>query len=216
MRAIGYTRVSTEGQEESGLGLAAQRETLLREIAGRGWKLHSWTQDVASASAKRRDGLSSAMDLLDGQEADVLMVARLDRLVRSVFDLAVVMERAKKGGWQVVILAPAVDTTDAFGRAMMGMAAVFAQLERDLISQRTSEALRAKIASGEWNPSEQNRCITPEALDRIVELWESGMRATSIAARMEAEGWPPPRGAWNRMTVTRHLKRLDLWKPYVA
>ena len=70
-----------------------------------------------------------------------LVVAKLDRLGRSIYDVSKIMETAQDEGWHLLILDPAVDTTTLMGRAMVQMAAVFAELERGLIAERTAAAL---------------------------------------------------------------------------
>ncbi len=116
------------------------------------------------------------------------MVSRLDRLSRSVGEFAQFLERAEKKGWTVVVLDPAVDMTTPFGRAMAGMASVFAQLERDLVSQRTKEALRAKIASGEWTPPQTP--YEPRTFEVLEELAVPGRSSKEISAKLRAGALP--------------------------
>jgi hypothetical protein len=81
-------------------------------------------------------------------DAGALVVAKLDRLSRSMLDFTAVMAKATKQGWALVALDCAVDTTTAAGEAMANVLATFAQFERRLISQRTKEALAVKKAPG--------------------------------------------------------------------
>lgn len=150
LRLIGYTRVSTEEQSESGLGLAAQRDAIERDAARRGAELVGVRQD-ASASGKSLDGrpeLAAALAAIEAGEADGLVVAKLDRLSRSVRDLADLLERSRRNGWALVALDLGIDTTTPTGEAMASMVGVFAQLERRLASERTIAALAAARARG--------------------------------------------------------------------
>jgi hypothetical protein len=80
--------------------------------------------------------------------ADVLMASRLDRVSRSVLDLHTLLAQAQREGWCMALLDCGLDTTSPQGEAMVGVSAVFSQLERRLISQRTAAALAVKKANG--------------------------------------------------------------------
>src|SRR5690606_6841061 len=102
MRVIGYMRVSTDEQGDSGAGIEAQEAVIRDEVARRGWELVDLRHDVASGkSLRRRDALGETMRDLAAGQADVLVVAKLDRLSRSVMDFAAIMETAKGEGWSI-------------------------------------------------------------------------------------------------------------------
>ena len=86
--------------------------------------------------------------MLEAGDAAALVVAKLDRLSRSMIDFTALMATAQKQGWALVALDCAVDTTTPAGEAMANVLATFAQFERRLISQRTREALAVKRAQG--------------------------------------------------------------------
>src|SRR4051794_28677833 len=92
-RAIGYCRVSTGEQVNSGAGLDAQRAVLTQEAARRGWELQLVVEEGLSAKDLNRPALRKALLRLDAGEADVLMVSKLDRLSRSVKDFGGLLER---------------------------------------------------------------------------------------------------------------------------
>ena len=149
MQVIGYVRVSTDEQRSSGAGLAAQRATIEAECRRRGWQLVEVIEDAGySAKDLRRPGVQIALETLKRGEAGALVVAKLDRLSRSMLDFTAVMSKAQKQGWALVALDCAVDTTTPAGEAMANVLATFAQFERRLIGQRTREALAAKRAAG--------------------------------------------------------------------
>ena len=146
---VGYVRVSTEDQGELGVGLEAQREAIRSACAARKWQLVAIHEDIASGKElTKRPGLAAAMAVIHGGEASGLVVAKLDRLSRSVVDAALTIERAKREGWNLVALDLGVDFSTAAGEAMANMTAVFAQLERRLIGERTRAALAVKKAQG--------------------------------------------------------------------
>jgi DNA invertase Pin-like site-specific DNA recombinase len=148
---VGYLRVSSEQQGADGYGLDAQAEAITRACEARGWEAPRLAREVASGAKDNRPVLSEAVESV-ASVGGTLIVARLDRLSRSVGHFATLLDRSQREGWQLVTLDPAVDTTTAYGRAMAGMAAVFAQLERELISQRTREGLAAARARGAGIP----------------------------------------------------------------
>ena len=92
--------------------------------------------------------MQEALRTLEEGKANALVVAKLDRLSRSMIDFAGVMAKAQKQNWALVALDVAVDSSTPAGEAMVHMLATFAQFERRLISQRTKEALAVKKASG--------------------------------------------------------------------
>jgi DNA invertase Pin-like site-specific DNA recombinase len=149
MRVIGYVRVSTDEQGVSGAGLEAQRRSIEAECRRRGWELVETLEDRGySAKDMRRPGVKEALRTLEAGEANALVVAKLDRLSRSMIDFTGLMAKAQRQGWALIALDCAVDTSTATGEAMANMLATFAQFERRLIGQRTREALAVKKANG--------------------------------------------------------------------
>ena len=145
-RAVVYRRVSTTEQGSSGLGLDAQLAACTAYCEARGWIIASVHDDVCSGSAKRRAGLEAAIS--DLRAGDVLIAAKADRLARSLSMFVRLVERAKSGEWAIVAADGSVDLTTPHGRAMAAMAAVFADLERELIGARTRDALAAARQRG--------------------------------------------------------------------
>lgn len=205
-RCLGYLRVSTDDQAENGASLDHQKRAIAAEVERRGWTVE-FAGDTASAKTiRKRPGFERALEQLDAGDYDALIVSRLDRAWRSVGDFAATMDRAQKRGWLIVMLDPAVDMSTPFGRAMAGVAAVFAQLERELISQRTSEGIRAKYASGEILPPQPE--VSDQAVRRIMALHGKGETQRAIARALTVEGVASPRGgAWHHSTVGVVLRR---------
>jgi DNA invertase Pin-like site-specific DNA recombinase len=95
----------------------------------------------------KRPGVQEALRALQAGEAKALVVAKLDRLSRSMLDFAALMATAQKQNWALVALDCAVDKSTPAGEAMAHVLATFGQFERRLISRRTKEALAVKKAS---------------------------------------------------------------------
>jgi DNA invertase Pin-like site-specific DNA recombinase len=208
MHVIGYVRVSTDEQGKSGAGLEAQRKAILAECKRRGWDLIEMVEDAGfSAKDMKRPGVQQALAALRGGEAGALVVAKLDRLSRSMVDFAGVMAQAQKQGWALVALDCAVDTTTPAGEAMAHVLATFAQFERRLISQRTREALAVKKAQGVrlGRPSSMSVALRK----RIRRMHTRGDSLAAIARTLNAEGVTTAHGGaqWHPSTVRAVLQR---------
>src|SRR5271167_478730 len=202
MRVIGYVRVSTDEQRSSGAGLAAQRASIEAECRRRGWQLVEVVEDAGySAKDLKRPGVQIALETLQRGEAGALVVAKLDRLSRSMLDFTAVMARASKQGWALVALDCAVDTTTPAGEAMANVLATFAQFERRLIGQRTREALAAKRASGVRLGRPLSLPVTVR--ERIAAERKAGRSLASIADTLNEEHVPTAQGGrrWWPSTV---------------
>jgi DNA invertase Pin-like site-specific DNA recombinase len=202
MRVIGYVRVSTEEQTNSGAGLAAQRAAVKAECERRGWQLVDVIEDAGySAKDLKRPGIQIALETLERHEANGLVAAKLDRLSRSMLDFTAIMAKASKQGWALVALDCAVDTTTPAGEAMANVLATFAQFERRLIGQRTREALAAKRAAGVRLGRPLS--LPVEVRDRIAADRDGGLSLASIADKLNADGVPTAQGGrqWWPSTV---------------
>lgn len=187
MRAIAYIRVSTEEQRDSRAGLEAQRAAIRDECKRRGWKLSKVIEDAGhSARNLRRPGIEEALDRLKAGKAEALVVAKLDRLSRSMLDFTALMDRAGKEGWALVALDAPVDTTTPAGEAMANVLATFAQFERRLIGQRTKEALAQKRKEGVTlgRPSGLPRRV----VGRIKRERKTGATLAAIADGLNGDG----------------------------
>ncbi len=201
---IAYVRVSTEEQAVSGLGLVAQEAAIRTECERRRLDLLTIHTDAAlSAKSLDRPGLAEALADLDAGRGSVLMVAKLDRLTRSVHDATGLLLRAERSGWGLVALDAPVDTTTPQGAAMAQVLAVFAELERKLIGERTKAALAVKRAQGVrlGRPAVLSR----EVVARIVAAHRSGAGWSAIARELNGEAVPTAHGgaAWHPATVRK-------------
>lgn len=199
---VAYCRVSTEEQAISGLGLAAQEKAIKAECKRRGLPLVAVHTDAGlSGKTLVRPALRAALAALDSGSGSVLMVAKLDRLTRSVHDATGLMLAADKGGWGLVALDAPVDTTTPQGAAMAQVLAVFAELERRLIGERTKAALAVKRSQGVrlGRPP----MLAPEIVARIVEEREAGGSWSAIARKLNEDEVPTAQGGrcWYPATV---------------
>lgn len=150
-RAVAYLRVSTE-QQADGVSLDAQRARIAAYAGLYGLDLVAVIEDPGvSARSLARPGLGRALAMLRSRTADALVVAKLDRLTRSVRDLSVLLDDWFAGDrWALLSVSEQIDTRTAGGRLVLNVLASVAQWEREATAERTSEALAHKARKGEF------------------------------------------------------------------
>jgi site-specific DNA recombinase len=150
-RVIAYTRVSTEKQADQGLSLESQRARLEKYASVMGLEIVAFQQDSASASSLDRPGLQAALNDIERGGADGLLIVKLDRLTRSVRDLAVLME-VYFADHALISVSENIDTrSTAAGRMMLNMLTTIAQWEREAIGERTAAVMQHMKASGHFH-----------------------------------------------------------------
>jgi DNA invertase Pin-like site-specific DNA recombinase len=212
---VAYFRVSTDRQGKSGLGLEAQRESVLRYLDGGRWTLVAEFTEIESGKRNDRPELEKALALCKKQKAK-LVIAKLDRLSRNLAFIAALMD----SGVEFI----AVDNPHANKLTIHILAAV-AQHEREIISARTSAALQAARARGKrlGNPklAEARRhaeAAKKESADRysanilpvIREIQGSGVKSLrGVARALAARGIPTARGGiWTPVQESAILRRV--------
>lgn len=210
-------RVSTEEQATGGVSLAAQRESIATycrlhrlELA----HIHA-DEGISGKRADNRPGLAEAVAAACAARG-ALVVYSLSRLARSTRDAIDIADRLAKAGADLVSISERIDTTTSMGRFFFTTIAALAQLERDLIGERTAAALAHKRRNGQRysgvlplgfelaadgehlveNDGEQH------VLQRILKLRREGLGARRIIARLEREGLKPKGGGrWHPKVV---------------
>jgi DNA invertase Pin-like site-specific DNA recombinase len=206
---LGYVRVSTDQQGESGLGLEAQTATIRAECERRDWTLRHLYREVGSGgSVKRRPELAAALAQLHAGEAQALVVAKLDRLSRSLIDFADITKSAHDEGWAIVALDIGVDTTTPHGEMVASIIMALAQWERRMIGQRTKDALGALQARG----TRLGRPVTlaPEAEAVIRAMTAAGVSLADTARALNDAKIPTSQGGtkWRSSSVAAISARL--------
>jgi DNA invertase Pin-like site-specific DNA recombinase len=204
---IGYARVSTQEQASDGVGLEAQRAAIGRECERRGWGLARVEKGSLSGKTLNRPGLRRALAACREGEVDGIVVAKLDRLSRSLMDFAGLLEDAAKHGYSVVTLDLAVDTSSPAGEMLANVMATFAQYERRLIGLRTKEALAVKKAQGVriGRPA----AVPVDVVRRIKRARGRGETLARIAERLNDQQVPTGHGGarWHPSTIRAVLER---------
>ena len=223
MRVILYSRVSTSEQAESGLSMEAQARKL-KAYAGL-HELHvvAIIEDAGeSAKSLSRPGIQRAMAMMRNGEADGIVIAKLDRLTRSIRDLQALLDEFFAGdrGKTLHSVQDSIDTSSATGRMVISFLALISQWERETCAERTSEALRAKALRGERLGAPRFGYAVDDgqlaedveqlsAVDLIKQLRTGGMTYRAIAGELTARGIRTKRGnpIWQPTSVRSICKR---------
>ena len=207
---IGYLRVSTDEQANSGLGLEAQRDTIQRYADAHGWEV-VWYEDAGlSAKSLDRPQLQAALARMNiipkRRDVDGIVVAKLDRLSRSVVDFAGVLELARARKWALVAIDLGVDTSTPTGELVANVMMSVAQWERRVIGERTSAAMQAAKRQGRHMG--RVSALLPSTGDRLLTL-RAAHTLAGTAVQLNAEGLPTATGApWSANSVAKAQKRL--------
>ena len=218
VRALGYVRCSTAEQAVDGLSLAAQRGRIDAWCQATGADLIGVIEDAGVSGTRSladRPGGARIASLLTERNPDVdtVVVARLDRLGRDASETLSYLRQFARGSVGLVSIADRIDPCTPQGRAMAQMSAVFAELERALIAQRTSDALAELRSRGQVYGSvpfgfrrDGERLVMhndeQRVLARMRRLRAKGQSYSRIAGVLNASGVPAKRGgAWYAMSV---------------
>lgn len=221
MKCIGYVRVSTQGQVDEGVSLAAQEA-----------KLRAWAdlnsaesirifrdEGISGGRADNRPGLQAALAAVE--VGDALVVYSLSRLSRSLMDTVSISGELKRRGADLVSYTDKIDTTTASGKLYFHIMAAFNQHYRDTISEQTKAALSYKRTKREKTGGDvpfgfscRAGRLMPKAREQatisdIIKRRQRGESLPAICAALEASGVRRKDGAasWHPETVRRILAR---------
>lgn len=166
---IGYARVSTDDQD-----LSLQLDALTKAGCG---KIFS---DKASGAAAQRAGLADAVSHL--RTGDALVVWKLDRLGRTVKGLVDMVSELEASGVQFRSLTDGIDTSTGPGRFFFHVMAALAQMERELIVERTRAGLDAARKRGRLGGRRPK--MTDKKLQAARKLLRAGMRPREVAENL--------------------------------
>ena len=211
MQTIGYIRVSTEEQAQSGLGLEAQERMLRAYCEAKGIALDDLLVDAGySGKDLNRPGIAELLRRVRERRVATVMTVKIDRLSRRVIDTLNIVETLRQHDTAIVFVQEAIDTTTAAGKAMLTIIAAFAEMERNYISERTRSALAAKKARGErlGNPS-FGALDGEERVHQVArELRDQRLSLRAIALALQDRGLLPRRArTWSPEMVRRLLNR---------
>jgi site-specific DNA recombinase len=179
MKVIGYIRVSTSKQEQSGLSLEAQELKIRRYCELYDLELVDVVVDAGVTAANlKRDGIQSAIKRISSGEAEGLIIAKLDRLTRSIKDLNQLIEDVFTSA-ALISVSDQVDTNTPAGRLVLNILMSVAQWEREETAHRTATAMKVKKDKGEytggkaplgWRVNEAGDEVPDEAEQELISI----------------------------------------------
>ncbi len=200
--AVGYVRVSTRDQADSGASLAAQRAKLDAYAVLHDLELAEIIEDAGhSAKSLDRPGMARLLGLIKRRAIGAVIVAKVDRITRSVRDLGELVETFKRSGVEFASVGDHIDTSTAAGRLVLNVMGSVSQWEREAIGERTRDALAVMRAQGkrisrfapfgyrgDGNGSWVEDDHEQRACRLIVRLRARGLSLRQIGAELERRG----------------------------
>jgi len=227
--AIGYVRCSTQEQADSGLGLDDQEQRIKAYCALKMLSVREIVRDEGVSGGKplaSRPGGRAVLAAVKRRDADAVIVLKLDRMFRNAGDCLNVAEQWERAGVGLHILdlgGNAIDTTSAAGRFMLVVLAGAAEMERNLIRERTRSALAVKRANGQrigtvpygFDLAPDGKGLIPNADEQAVIADIRSMRHVTgwtleaIAEELNERCVPTKTGTtrWTHQVVRRILRR---------
>ena len=224
MKAIGYVRVSTEQQADRGVSLNAQAEKIRAMAVVHNAELLDIIVDGGeSAKSLQRPGMERLLNLVDAKSVQAVVVAKLDRLTRSVKDLCELLDRFDRRGIALISVAESLDTSSAAGRLVLNIMTAVSQWEREAIGERTRDAMNHKRTNGErvgnirfgYRLGADGRHIEPDPAEQVIlrevrQLRQSGHSMRRIATELNQRSLRTRRGsAWRLESVARIVKHYS-------
>jgi DNA invertase Pin-like site-specific DNA recombinase len=226
MRVMGYIRVSTEEQAREGFSLPAQRRKLELYCDLKGLELIGPIEDdgYSAKNMHKRPGMVELLDLMKRRTIDGVVIAKLDRLTRSLRDWSVLIDTyfGERGAIKLFSVGDDINTTSATGRMMLNIVMTVAQWEREINSERTKDGLQLKIARGErcgkirygYDLADDGKMLVPnpaeqEVINVIRILSGQGRSLRAIGQALRDMGIKTKEGndTWLPATINRILKR---------
>lgn len=233
-KVVGYCRVSTVEQADYGVSLDAQRQQIVSYCNRNDLDLVEMIVDGGkSGKDLDRPGFQKVIAALESGTAYGLVIAKLDRLSRSIIDICKLVDTYfSNQRFALLSASENIDTQSPTGRLHLYLISVFAQIERESIVERVTTSLRHFQAQGGkvgcpqygWRYSNRldsrgNRIVEEDphqqaAIRRMGALYDAGKSVREIIARLDAEGYKAQRGGtWSFNSAWRLLVRIGKIRP---
>lgn len=221
MRALIYTRVSTQEQANEGISLDNQLEKIKAYCFARSWQvIDVIIDDGYSGKNLNRPGMQKIISMAKVKGFDVVVTYKLDRLTRSVKDLGYLIEDVfNKQDIAFTSVTDNFDTSTANGKLILNILGSVAQWERDIIAERTKDVLNFKkdnkkvynhcplgfLVDNEGNLIEDTK--EQKTITYINQLRKDGLSLSKIANRLNNENIPTKKGGnWYKSTIKNILE----------
>ena len=224
VKVIGYVRVSTEEQAHHGVSIEAQEHAIRAYATLRDLEVAEMVIDAGVSAGKplsTRPGGQRLLGLVSSPEITAVASMKLDRLFRDCGDALTVSRKWDRCGVALHLLdmgGQAVDTSTAMGRFLFSVLAASAEMERNLIRERTSAALRHKKGKQErtgeipfgYRLAEDGRRLVEDSdeqavIKQVLALHRNGLSQRKIVSSLNADLVPARGSCWHRSSVRRIL-----------
>ena len=204
MKAIVYSRVSTDAQERDGTSLDTQERACVEFAVERGWDIVRHVRDSASGSLLEREGLEVLRAAVRQAEADVVVAYAVDRLSRSQNHIGLLFDEFETAGVKLEFVTERFEDT-AVGRFIIAARAFIAEVEREKIAERTMRGKEERAKSGRI-PQATGRGIYGYKYDR-----ETGRRVVNpIQASVVRRLFEDFAAGWSLLGVTNSLNEAGI------
>lgn len=217
-RALIYIRVSTTKQDRDGYSVPMQKERLVSYCQAMGWVVAGVFVDPGvSGSSLDRPGLAELIRAVEVGKGDVVLVYKLDRLSRSQRNIIYLLEDVfQPAGVAFVSMQESFDTSTVYGKAMLGILSVFAQMEREVITERTMLGRSGRAEKGFFHGGgtdpigydyvDGQLVVNEEEaaqVRQVYELYAAGVSVSEITRRMD--GYSTKHGGWHHTSTVGNV-----------
>lgn len=225
LKFFGYCRASTDEQRTT---LLHQEDLIKNYCKYKNYEIiNIYIEGGCSGSidAKNRPEMSQILNRLQKGEGDGLICTKIDRLSRNSADFINILNYFNKNDIQLIILEPEIDTKSIFGKLMCTIMSALAEMELNMIRQRTKDALQKMKSNNEcvgsipygYSKLEDNKLIENEdeqkLIIRICDLYNSGISCNKIAQKFNNENIPKKDGCiWFPIQIKRVLEQKNIYK----
>lgn len=227
-RAALYIRVSTQEQAQEGYSVGEQKERLIAYCKAQDWIIADIYVDGGyTGSNLKRPGIQQLIK--DTDRFDLVLVYKLDRLSRSQRDTLYLIEEVfLPNKVDFISMQESFDTSSPFGKAMIGLLAVFAQLEREQIKERTKMGRLARAKAGLYHGGgyipigydyeDGKLVINPyeaQQVQKIFEWYLAGMSLQAIIDRLRDEGYTNRYSSYNSWSGIRYILENETYLGHI-
>jgi len=218
MKAVIYTRVSTEEQSREGVSLANQLSKCRLQAQLDDMEIVAEVEDAGkSAKSLNRQGIQKIIHMVKHKECNAVVIFKLDRLTRSVSDLNELVDLFNKHGVSLVSVHDRLDTSSSSGRLLINLLGTISAWELDVIKERTSSALQFKKSENKrycgvtpfgFKDTDGTLIEVPEEMEALAmmrTMRNEGAPFYAIAAKLNEMGIKPRKGKQWHFSSVRYI-----------
>ncbi|MFB5761067.1 recombinase family protein [Paenibacillus medicaginis] len=224
MRSAAYIRVSTDEQVEKGNSLKEQKERLSAYCVAMGWEQPVFFEDDGfSAKDMRRPAAQEVISRVKNHDFDVVITSKLDRMSRDLLDMLQFVKLLEEHDCNYVSASEGFDTSTAVGRMVLQLLAIFAEFERERISERVKDNMMSLARNTDkaltrpcfgYNIIDGLYIVNIEeakAVQIMANLAEQGHGYRMIAKTLNDKGYTTKKGKpWDQVNVKRVIRNRTI------